>query len=900
MQRKYTVFIAILIACIFSTGSIKAQNNGNKLNFNSDLAINNSNNLQMFAAMIDASANSLPQDGGGGILSDAKIKIINLGPVINHKGVDYAPTVSVDGKTLYYVSNRKGSVLDKDDNPSHDFWVAKKNNRYDTVFTKPFNLDPSNLLGVAGVNTPLNEGAASIAGDKQSLYFTGCNRPDGLGSCDIYKTTIDGDKWGKPVNLGKNINSKYFDSQPTITAGQDRIYFVSTRQGPNSDGEQTAENMDIWYSDYDFDTDEWKPSQNLTAINTKGSDVSPFIAADGVTLFFASDGHKPNFGGKDFYVTRLDPSAKTWTKPENLGQPINTPQDEQFITLPGSGDIIYFSSKREDLKTQQGDLDVFMAFVPSFFKTVPLSGTVLDECTNEFIPANITIRNPITNKVYYDTIPKVKVEAGDDPKKFNLLITSEMYGEAKDSIKYVNFEITAENAKYGKKTIVQRIDKPKITKEEKDAGKKDEGIEVTITLGQRPILSSDVSQGSFIQDAKKKDPKLQTYGGLVMEEKISWDLYPLLSYVFFPKGSEKLPERYNLFENNESIGNFNDTTIAGGTLDKYYHVLNILAYRMLKHPNAKITITGCNDNVTPEEKGNMDLSKKRAQVVFDYFKNIWKIGEDRMSMKANNFPDTKSNPGDTLGHEENRRVEIKCEEWEVSKPVFQKDPKTEPQPETMEFVLTNGIQDELIASRRVEIMHGSEKWKVLNNNVTADAKIKWDWKSEAGKYPKDEVSFIAKLIITSKGGKECISDPIEIPVMQVSSEKKITVTGADSIYENYSLILFKFNSSDPGPLNDKIMNDYVYSRCQPSSVIDVTGHTDVIGLFETNKKLSDNRAGTVNKGIQGKTKGKYASLKSKGVGEDNALYTNDLPEGRFYNRTVQVLITTPTKAYDNK
>ncbi len=892
MQRKSTVLIAILFACFFVSGFLMAQESNKISNSNKDLAINSSSKLNMYAVTIDAGATA--QDGGGGgILSDAKIRIINLGPIINHKGVDYAPTVSVDGKTLYYVSNRKGSVLDKDDNPSHDFWVAKKNNRYDTVFTQPFNLDPSNAMGLGGVNTSLNEGAASIAGDKQTLYFTGCNRPDGLGSCDIYKTTIDGDKWGKPVNLGKKVNSKFFDSQPTVTAGQDRLYFVSTRTGPNSDGEQTAENMDIWYSDYDFDTDEWKEAQNLTALNTKGTDVSPFIAADGVTLFFASDGHKPNFGGKDFYVARFDPATKSWSKPDNLGQPINTPQDEQFITLPGSGDIIYFSSKREDRPNYQGELDVFMAFVPSFFKTITLTGTVIDECTSEFIPGTIAIRNPITNKIMYDTITNEK-------QKFEKLITNDMYGEAKDSIKYVNFEITAENPKYGKKTIVQKIDKPKITKDESQSGKSDQDVNVTLTLGQRPILNSEVAQGSFITDAKKKDKKLQTYSGLVMEEKISWDLYPLLSYVFFPKGSDKLPERYNLFENNEGIGNFNDTTIAGGTLDKYYHVLNILAYRMIKHPNSKITITGCNDNVTPEEKGNMELSKKRAQAVYNYFKNIWKISEDRMAMKSNNFPDTKSNPADTLGHEENRRVEIKCEEWEVSKPVFQKDPKTEPQPETMEFVLTNGIQDELVASRRVEIMHGTEKWKTLVNNNKAEAKVKWDWKNEAGKYPKDEVAFSAKLIITSKGGKECISDPIEIPVMQVSSEKKITVTGADSIYENYSLILFKFNSSDPGPLNDKIMNDYVYSRCQPSSVIDVTGHTDVIGLYETNKKLSDNRAGTVNKGIQGKTKGKYGSLKSRGVGEDTPLYTNDLPEGRFYNRTVQVLITTPTSAYVNK
>jgi len=91
------------------------------------------------------------------------------------KGLDYAPTISADGRTLYYVSNRPGSILDESGDPSHDFWAAKKLDRLDTVFFKPFNIDTTKQYGKQGVNTPLNEGAASIAADRQSLYFTGCN-----------------------------------------------------------------------------------------------------------------------------------------------------------------------------------------------------------------------------------------------------------------------------------------------------------------------------------------------------------------------------------------------------------------------------------------------------------------------------------------------------------------------------------------------------------------------------------------------------------------------------------------------------------------------------------------------------------------------------------------------------
>ncbi|MER3330185.1 MAG: hypothetical protein RIF34_11445, partial [Candidatus Kapaibacterium sp.] len=424
-------------------------------------------------------------DSEGGILANKEIRIINLGPIINHSGVDYAPTISADGKTLFYVSNKPGSIKTDDDDLSHDFWVAKKADRLDTVFNQPYNLDPSNNMGLNGVNTVLNEGAASVAADRQTLYFTACNRPDGLGSCDIYKTSIQGDQWGRPVNLGRNVNSKNFDSQPTIAPDQSRIYYVSTRQGPNSDGEEDVKNFDIWYSDYDFDLEEWGASKNLTAINTSGRDVSPFIAADGVTLFFASDGHKPNYGGQDFYVTRYDPSTDSWSKPENIGTPINTENDEQFITLPASGDIIYFSSNREDLRGAQGSLDVYMAFVPSFFKAVSLAGTVRDECTGEFIPARISIRNPITGELYSD-------ELNEGHQTFEKIITNDWYGDPKDNNKYINLEITAEHPSYGKRTIVQKIEKPEQTSKAGEEGAIALEYNVDITLGNRPVLKANV------------------------------------------------------------------------------------------------------------------------------------------------------------------------------------------------------------------------------------------------------------------------------------------------------------------------------------------------------------------------------------------------------------------------
>ncbi len=891
----YKMFLySILFVVMLSFVSLHSEEQDKQTQKETKITQTQNDDFILMAAVIstqDEQQSTATQAKEGNILMK-KIKIINLGPIVNWKGLDYAPTISADGKTLFFVSNRPGSIKTKDGDWSHDFWAAKKKDRLDTIFFPPYNIDTLYQWGDLGVNTRLNEGAASIAADGQTLYFTGCNREDGFGSCDIYKTTIEGDKWGRPVNLGPNVNSDKFDSQPSIAPDQSRLYFVSTRPGPNSDGSNYPKNFDIWYSEWDADLEEWKPAQNLTAINTPERDESPFIAADGVTLFFASNGWKPNFGGLDFYVTRYDPDSKTWAKPENLGEPINTKEDEQFITLPASGDIIYFSSRRKDLPNYQGDYDIFMAFVPTFFRSKVVKITVKDECTNEFIPSLIEIYNPITKKTLSDSVTVNKEE-------MSFIVANVEYGNPKDSIKAIDFEITAKNQNYVPKKVVTRVVKPEITEDPEEAKKAAEEINVTITLGERPVLAAKIDEADYIKRSKKYEPKLAGFNGLVMEQIQTWDLYPLLNYVFFDLGSSKIPDRYILFKNKEQTKFFADTSIAGGTLNKYYHILNIYGFRLNRFPDTKIEIVGTTDGTTPEEK-RAGLPEERAQAVYNYFKDIWGISPDRMKLTYLPKPKVVSNLKDSLGIVENRRVEILCDDWRIMQPVFDKDPKTFPEPETMKWVLKNGIDDNIIQSRRIEITRDKKPWKTIDNIPMKKDTLIWDWTDEDGNYPKNDIEYVAQMVVRTVNGKECKSDPVVIPVMQVSTEQKKVAIGGDSTLERYNLILFPFDRSDAGPINERIMREYVYDRVKPSSWVEVVGHTDVVGLYDHNQKLSERRSTTVRDGINKQTNGKYGVLLVRGVGEDEPLYTNELPEGRFYNRTVQVIIRTPVSEYEKR
>jgi outer membrane protein OmpA-like peptidoglycan-associated protein len=849
--------------------------------------------LYLIGLTIEATP-SADEDSRGDILEDPKkIRILNLGKVINHKGLDYGPTISADGKTLFYVSNRPGSRVTRDGDFSHDFWSARKPSNLDTVFSEPVNIDTLD----AGVNTIMNEGVASIAADRQTLFFTGCNRADGLGDCDIYVADVDGDRWAKPRNLGRAVNSEYWDSQPTISPDKSRLYFTSNRPSPTNPDGEGDDDIDIWYSDWDEDLGEWKQAKNLgPEINTKKQEVSPFIASDGYTLFFASNGHLPNMGGLDFYRAKKSgekerDGREKWTKPQPLPAPINTPQDEQFISLPASGDVLYFSSRRTDIPGYQGEIDVFMAFIPTYFRAVNVIVNVIDECTGQNVPATLSFRNNKTARTVKDSVDIQRVES-------NIIVSDDDYGMASARDGMTSFTVTASSLTYGERSITIDVTDPGKTTNSDDATKQTE-IRKTITLGQRPKLGAEMEASKW---AKAKN---NGFKGLVMEERATIQLYPLLPYVFFDLSSSTLPGRYKQITSGQTA-DFNDERIPGGTLDKYYHVMNIYGYRLRKYPNVNVEVVGCLDE-TNEDKGS-DLSKRRAQIVYDYLKNVWGISESRMKLSHRGWPEVRSNPKDSFGIVENRRTEFRFsggtadDLWEVQRPILDNDPTVSPDPDRMTWTMANGIDENIVASRRIEILRNAQPWNTLTAVGTTDASTQWDWQNTDLEYPKEKGAegaaevglnpFKAVLVVTSKNGQECKSDTVTVPVKRVSSKTMGTERGAEKTLEKYNLILFKFDSPEAGELNERIMSTWVFPRVKKSSDIRIEGHTDVVGLDTRNKKLSEDRARTAENFIKKRTSA-FSSLQSRGTGEEEPLYSNELPEGRFFNRTVQVIIETP-------
>ncbi|HET7152378.1 MAG TPA: OmpA family protein [Candidatus Kapabacteria bacterium] len=790
--------------------------------------------LCSLAAFADPSPDSLT------LFKDKDIVVKNLGENVNSADEDYGPTITANGKTLYFTSTRKGGQ------GGHDYWYSTMN--ADSSWTPSVNAGPS-------INTPADEGVSSLSADGQTIFFTGCNRPDGMGNCDIYQADLVGTEWQNIRNLGPVVNTEYWESQPAISADGKTLYFVSNRPGGLG-------GTDIWYTTKDAN-DNWTEPKNMGApINTADNEVSPFIAADGVTLYFASDGHG-GLGGLDFFTSEKTDNG--WTQPVNLGAPINTADNEEFITVPASGDILYFSSNRSG---GSGHLDIWEAFIKPKPKTVLLvEGRVYDVRTNENLSGHVVYVDSTG-----DTVANVHSNKSTGEYSFVLNIPGGSFKIYCDEPNHV--PVTTSLNVPMKPGQYQRVRKD-------------------IPMERKPTLQAVYDIPNYV----KKNPALSAYRGLIVEEIHTRNLYPLLQFIFFDDGSTSFASRYKIFTSPSDTVGFDENKVPGGTLEKYYQGLNIIGKRLRQFPDATVTIYGASNQITEGEKKE-GIGEQRAKLIYNYFTSIWGIDAKRMTVQGLKLPRHPSNQKDTLGQVENRNVEIAIDdahEWDILKPVLQEGVTYSPDPSFTKFRMFNGINDENVDHREILLTRGGESWNQMTNVGTADTMSgSYDWKDKAhDTLPLDENPFVCVMNVYGKDGIKRVSNYDTIKVKQITSAVQAAQHLAGREIETYNLILFKFDSPEAGPKNERILSEYIFDRVKPQSDVKITGYTDIIGHADRNKTLSGQRAQTAYSSIKEKTSGNYASMTSEGVGSSQPLYPNELPEGRFYNRTVQIVIETP-------
>ncbi|HZL11405.1 MAG TPA: OmpA family protein [Prolixibacteraceae bacterium] len=309
--------------------------------------------------------------------------LINLGANINSEDNEYWPSLTVDGETIIFTRlvGSKNTTRQQRALIQEDFYTSHLENN----IWQP-------CEAISTINTIDNEGAQTISADGKLLFFTACARNDSKGSCDIYFSRNKAGIWSAPQNAGEPVNSPSWESMPSISANGKTIYFVSNRKGGKG-------GMDIWKCNLlefsEWGTPIWGYPVNLgDSVNTPGNEMSPFIHADGKTIYFASD-YWPGMGGFDIFYCRQK-NDSVWSRPQNIGYPINSYKNEQGLVVDASGEKAYYSSDRPGSK----GMDIYSFELYPDARPAPVSyikGKVVDEDTGAPLCAKvelIDLQNP--------------------------------------------------------------------------------------------------------------------------------------------------------------------------------------------------------------------------------------------------------------------------------------------------------------------------------------------------------------------------------------------------------------------------------------------------------------------------------------------------------------------------
>ena len=695
------------------------------------------------------------------------------------------------------------------------------------------------------VNSETDDYAMFLHSDR--LYFTS-DRPTAEGYIqgdDLWFTDRDRVAWSRSLNYGGKVNTQRDEGAPFITADGEWIYFVMC------DTEDGLGDCDIYAARMDFNG-KWQEIRNLgDKVNSKYWDSQPFLSPDGEYLYFSSD-RPGGEGGCDIWRSKRLRSGR-WGTPRNLGEVVNSGGDEKAPTIAPNGEDLFFTS---DGHPGLGGYDLYQA-APNPFPpgaVVVLSGTVRERSTRNPLAAKLTVRDASSGEI---------LSAHDSNAYTGEYIIVLTAGAV--------YEVTASSGTFD--PVTERF----------DLLSRDVYGEIThdFLLGEEAAagdlsasIRADVLDFSLIRNTSEN-------AGLTIEEIVGRETVPLLNYVFFEEDGSKIPGRYALLTPAQAKS-YALSSLPEGTLERYHHMLNIVALRMQQRPAATITITGTTDG-----RESSSVARARAAAVASYLTDVWGIDAGRISTNSRALPAAASSSRSAQGRAENRRVEITSTDAELLAPIETSEVQRLLKPDRVRFYPSITAEE------------GLERWKFQvtdEGRVLRDSdgyasypdSIAWNWRSLQGELPTGdtlEFTLYARDVL----GNEVTTQPQAIPVNVLTLERKNVEKLPGRTIEKISLILFDYDRSDLGARNRAILARAA-DRLTTKSTLIIRGYTDALGDEKYNQRLSERRAEAVRTQLDDLLDG--APMRSEGVGESRLLFDNALPEGRFYCRTVQILIET--------
>ncbi len=508
--------------------------------------------------------------------------IVNMGLQINSEWDDYAPVLNEAEDEIIFTTRRREGNLNQnvyeDNKPWEDIFISRKVNG---------KWQPAENMGPK-VNSIYHDSNLALSADGNTLFV---HRDDNGGDIFFIKKQPDG-SWSEPKPLPGMVNSSYAEKSVSISKDEKTLYFSSNRPGGFG-------LLDIYKATINS-SGQWVDIKNLgDKINTPYDDDGPFIDYDGKTLYFSSKGHQ-GMGGFDIYKTVFDEGTNEWSEPENLGYPINTPDNDIYFVSTKDGKRGYYSSVRED---GLGYDDIYVitlpdpalaAKKPDVSPTTPVVNPA-DGTPDAKVPGTqlqplrytITVLDAVTRQ---PVEARVRLEGMRD----NIIVPSSGKGAG-----ITEFSIVAAEAKEYRLSV-----------EHEGYMFVSQNVRLEGVSAQPKVLTRTIELR-----------KVQTGAVLVLRN----------IYFDFDKATFK---------------------------QESYNELNKLERMMAQNPTMQVEIAGHTDYVGTAAY-NMTLSQRRAEAVKDF---LTKKGIDSRRIVAKGYGKTRpiaSNDDEADGRELNRRVEFR-------------------------------------------------------------------------------------------------------------------------------------------------------------------------------------------------------------------------------------------------
>ncbi len=396
----------------------------------------------------------------------------------------------------------------------------------------------------------------------------------------------------------------------------------------------------------------------------------------------------------------------------------------------------------------------------------------------------------------------------------------------------------------------------------------------------RPTLASSPEASPSAMLATASSEKVEVVRTIVTET------FPILPYIFFDSAATDIPTRYRR-TTGSARDSFDELLLPHRSLDAYYDILNIVGNRLAKHPDTRITLNGTTDGQEEPIVGTANnLARTRAQSVKDYLMRVWEIDPARMTVTTSTRPTYPSSMQYAEGAEENRRVEIISNDDVILQPIIhEKFNEYSYRPKRIEFN-AEAASTSPVESWKLTVNAGSKTVHQRSGQGNPPGSITWTLDDNAA------AGIVESLPSTE--GLACTLDVVDERGKRGRAEFKVPASQSTHPFEvsRLSLIVFDFDKSAISQQNRRMITTFVSESVTPSSTSKITGSTDRLGELAHNQELSQARAESVRDLIMGQRPDAVITG-TQGVGPSRLLYDNNVPEGRYYCRTVTVEVETP-------